>query len=73
MKSQAELIFHLSTQTLRLMPENYMLANFEKGYWIVDPDSAVSEALHIELVYFFRKHGNKFDQESWIRLSSDLF
>lgn len=61
-----ELIYEKETQTLRQMPENYMLASFEKGYWIVDPDGAIGEDLHIALVKFFRVFENKFKYTSWI-------
>ena len=53
------------TKTLRLMPMNYMLANFEKGYWIVDTDNAIDDLLAIRLFVFFRHMKNKFNINSW--------
>ena len=61
------------SETLRLMPQNYMLANFSRRYWIVDPDAAVSEAFHIQLAKHFRKLENKFSLTSWKNIKLPIF
>ena len=34
------IVFEEKNRTIRQMPENYLLAESSKGYWICDPDSA---------------------------------
>jgi hypothetical protein len=46
---KAKVIYSESTDTLRLMPQNYLLAYREKGHWIIDPDMAVDKDLAVRV------------------------
>ncbi len=62
------LTYCAGSQTLRLMPQNYMLATFASNRWVVDPDAAISEGFHIKLVKFFRVLEHRFQQSSWKKI-----
>lgn len=64
-----KLIYSEETKTLRIMPENYMVASFEKHYWVVDPDAAIPADLAVEIFKFFSVHENKFKLDSWKKLN----
>ena len=43
-----KVIYQESTETLRVMPRNYLLAYKRDGRWIVEPDMAVDKQLAIK-------------------------
>jgi len=57
--------YNEATQTLRLMPQNYMVADFSRYRWILDPDGSIPLKLLVELTKFFSKHKHKFTKDSW--------
>lgn len=48
-----EIIYQKATETIRQMPENYLLAHRTFGRWVCDPDIAadqkISSAIFLEL------------------------
>ena len=49
-----------STQTIRQMPENYMLAMCCRGYWIMDPDFAADTRLVVALTLSLMQYENRW-------------
>jgi hypothetical protein len=59
-----EFIYQAGSETIRQMPENYMLAECTKGYWIADTDSAVSDKVAILVAELIHKsHTFKFTKD----------
>ena len=49
-----------NSQTLRLMPENYLVAFYNFGYFVVDPDAAIPDVLASSIFIKLRIHDLKF-------------
>jgi hypothetical protein len=52
--------FYLGSNTIRLMPQNYMVAFQSYGHWIVDPDAAIDDKLAAKIFITLRKGELKF-------------
>ena len=48
------------TETIRLMPSNYLVAHRRDSGWICDPDLAVPERLAVKCFRALLKHENKY-------------
>ena len=48
------------SQTIRLMPENYLVAFYNFGYFVIDPDSAIPDTLASSIFIKLRIHDLKF-------------
>lgn len=52
--------FDTYSKTIRLMPENYLVATTEKGHLVVDADDAISDELATRIFVLLRQHELKF-------------
>lgn len=55
-------IYQKATETIRQMPENYLLAHRTFGRWVCDPDIAanqkISSAIFLELFNYEYRYGS---------------
>ncbi len=49
MKSKLKVIYQKETETIRQLPENYLLAHKCNRRWVCDPDLACDRAIAIKL------------------------
>jgi hypothetical protein len=50
------------SDTIRQMPENYLLAVHRHGAWKMDPDLAADKGLVVALTLSLMEHGNKWSK-----------
>ena len=49
-----------TTETIRTLPANYLVAYKRSGYWICSPDLAVPERMAVKCFRALLKHENKY-------------
>lgn len=55
--------FEPGSNTLRQLPENYLLAHYENGSWICDPDLAAREDFAVRVFKALLKWENKYQRD----------
>ena len=50
------------SNTIRQMPENYLLAVHREGAWKMDPDLAADKGIVVALTLSLMEHGNKWSK-----------
>lgn len=56
-----EIIFEKSTNTIRQIPENYLLAQRNSGpKWVCEPDLAADKEVCVRLFLVLMEHENKY-------------
>jgi hypothetical protein len=59
---EQEFTFCNYSKTIRLMPQNYMVASTDHGYYITDTDAAISDELSVKIFILLRHHDVKFER-----------
>ena len=50
------------SNTIRQFPQNYLLARFEAGHWIMEPDLAADKGLVVALTLSLMEHSHKWNK-----------
>ncbi len=55
------LIYQQSSDTIRQMPENYLIASRAHGSWIAEPDLAADKHMAIKVFTLLLDYNNKYE------------
>ena len=50
------------SETIRQMPQNYMLAKFEHNRWVMEPDLAADRNVVVSLTLSLMEHSHKWNK-----------
>lgn len=59
---EQEFTFCNYSKTIRLMPQNYMVASTDHGYYITDTDAAIGDELSAKIFVLLRQHDMRFNR-----------
>jgi len=49
------------SNTIRQFPQNYLLARFESGHWIMEPDLSADKGIVVALTLSLMEHSHKWN------------
>lgn len=57
------LVYELGSESIRQMPENYLIAHFNGHRWVSEPDLAANRDLAVRVYLALFDHGIKYNRD----------